>query len=213
MDGNRRWARAQGLPTLEGHRRGYEKLRDVQEWCKVRGIRHLAVYALSTENWNRSTEEVTYLMDLIRVMLADFAERARVENAVHVVGDLARFPLDIQKSIADIHARNRTEATEHLWVAASYGGRAEILAAARALVGEGGEVTDERFVGALWSADMPDLDLIIRTGGEQRLSNFFPWQSTYSELFFPSTYWPAFTEEEFQGILDEYAKRERRHGT
>jgi undecaprenyl diphosphate synthase len=213
MDGNRRWAREQGLPTLEGHRRGYEKLKDVQAWCREQGIYHLAVYALSTENWKRSEEEVSYLMDLFRAMIEEFSQSSHEDSAVHFVGDLARFPSDIQESIDRLHASNSPEAQYHLWVAASYGGRTEIVHAVQDLLQTGvTEITEDLFSQSLWTAGMPDPDIIIRTGGEQRLSNFLSWQAVYSELFFPKTYWPAFTKEDFQSILDQYSERDRRHG-
>lgn len=213
MDGNRRWARAHGLPTLEGHRRGYKKLEEALTWCKEAGIMHLAVYALSTENWNRSPEEVAHLVDLFRDMSVDLKTRVEPDAAIHFVGDRTRFPEDVQRSMERTHADNPPEATHHLWVAASYGGRPEILAAVNALLARGVEHVDEAtFARALWSAGMPDPDLIIRAGGEQRLSNFLTWGSVYSELYFAPTYWPAFTRREFDTILAAYATRERRHG-
>lgn len=213
MDGNRRWARAHGLPTLEGHRRGYKKLDEALTWCKDAGIRHLVVYALSTENWNRSPEEVAYLMDLFREMSNDLRKRVEQHAAVHFIGDLARFPEDVQRAMERTHADNPPEATHHLWVAASYGGRPEILAAVNALIAQGvGSVDEATFATMLWSAGMPDPDLIIRTGGDKRLSNFLTWSSVYSELSFVDTCWPAFAREEFDAILTEFGKRKRRFG-
>lgn len=214
MDGNRRWARAHGMPTMEGHRKGYEKLNDIVEWCRDAGIPHLVVYALSTENWNRAQEEVSYLMDLFRVTLTEEVAKLQHEGAaVHFAGDLTRFPRDLQEKMDDVHKKNNPRAAHHLWIAGSYGGRPEILDAVNTLIREGVTHVDETlFSSRLWTAGMPDPDLIIRTGGERRLSNFLPWQGVYAELFFVDTMWPAFTREEFTGILEEYAQRERRRG-
>src|SRR3989344_1778454 len=216
MDGNRRWAREQGLATLEGHRKGFEKLKEVLGWVEVRGIKHLVVYAFSTENWGRVEEEVSYLMDLIRRVFAreskELAEIKERRGRLRFIGERARFHPDIQEALA--HAEEETKGgTCTLWGGLSYGGRPEIIAAVNKLVEEGREsVGEEDISNALWSAGMPDPDLIIRTSGEQRLSGFLPWQGVYSELFFTKTYWPAFSEAEFDAILAEYASRERRRG-
>lgn len=215
MDGNRRWARGRGLPTLEGHRRGYEKLKEVAQWCRSAGVHHLAIYALSTENWKRAEEEVSYLMDLFRMILSTELAALRAEKtAVHLVGDVGRFPQDLQEAIAAMHASNLVDAEYHVWLCASYGGRAEILAAARAVSAQGPiDALDEAsFSRLLWTAGMPDPDVIIRTGGERRLSGFLTWQSVYSELFFLDPYWPDFSKEMFDKVLADFASRERRHG-
>lgn len=214
MDGNRRWARTHGLPTLEGHRRGYKKLEEALTWCKEAGILHLAVYAFSTENWNRSTEEVRYLMDLFRAMSTDLKKQAAQQTAVHFVGDVTRFPEDIQEMIRITHAEHPVPPQYHVWIAASYGGRAEIISGVNALLAQGVKTVDEAtFAHALWTVGMPDPDIIIRTGGEKRLSNFLTWSSVYSEFFFVNTYWPEFSRDEFNTILREYGERARRFGT
>lgn len=215
MDGNRRWAKEQGLPAVMGHKHGAEKLKEVLGWCQDKGIKNLIVYAFSTENWNRSQEEVGYLMDTIRHFFgkqsADLEEIKQCGGRLRFVGERERFTPDIQELLA--HAEEVTAAGEYtLWVALSYGGRAELLHAAEALQKSGEPVTEESFAKHLWTAGMPDPDLIIRTSGEQRLSGFLPWQAVYSELFFTKTYWPAFSEAEFDTILAEFALRERRHG-
>ncbi len=214
MDGNRRWAREQGLPTLEGHRRGYKKSKQVMGWCKDAGVTHLVVYALSTENWNRAKEEVSYLMDLFRTLLTAEVDSLQREGvAVHFSGDLTRFPDDLQEMMNSVHVKNKKASQYHLWIAGSYGGRPEILEAVNKIIAEGVTQVDEKtFASRLWTAGMPDPDIIIRTGGEKRLSNFLPWQSVYSELFFVDTYWPAFSKREFDTILRAYARRERRLG-
>lgn len=216
MDGNRRWARKRGLPTLEGHRAGYEKLREIVSWATDAGVGTVIVYAFSTENWNRSPEEVGYLMDLFRTVVTRETEEMRKKNArLTFVGDRSRFSPDMQELMHRAESDTATGTAGSLVVALSYGGRAEIMAAARALCAEGVPpegVTEETFAQKLWTAGLPDPDLVIRTGGETRLSNFLPWQSVYSELFFVGMLWPDFSKEEFDRILAEYAGRERRRG-
>lgn len=214
LDGNRRWARERGLPTMEGHRKGYGKLKDVLSWCDEKDIPHVVAYVFSTENWNRSPDEVTYLMDLIRTILIDDLSTIREEGvAIHIVGDVSRFSRDIQDAITDMHESNPNNATRHVWLAASYGGRAEIIAGVNKVLVKGvSEVGEDDFAEMLWTHDMPDPDIIVRTGGEKRLSNFLTWSGVYSELFFLDTYWPAFSKKEFDEVLEAYAERERRHG-
>ena len=213
MDGNRRWAREQGLPTLEGHRKGYGKLKEVIEWCKDEGIPHLVVYAFSTENWGRSQDEVSYLMDLFREMSKELATLQTKDLAVHFVGDLSRFPDDLQKKIEEVHSASKPDAAYHLWVAASYGGRAELTSAVNKLAQQGpGPYSESDVATALWTYPMPDPEIIIRTGGDRRISNFLLWQAAYAELFFVDAHWPAFTREDFTTILKKYRLRERRYG-
>lgn len=215
MDGNRRYARERGLSTAEGHRLGFEKAKEVARWCADAGVRHLVLYAFSTENWNRPQEEVVYLTDMMQTLLLSESENLRGENgAIRFVGELERFGADFAAAARKIEAQNPPEPALTVTIALSYGGRAEIAAAANALLAEGGRgpVTEEEFAKRLWTAPTPDPDLLLRTGGEMRLSNFLPWQSAYSELFFTDTYWPALTKEEFDGILAAYQTRERRMG-
>jgi len=216
MDGNRRWAKSKGLPTLEGHRRGYDRLKDVVRWAGEAGVTHLVIYAFSTENWKRTKEEVGYLMDLFRwVIKEEVAHFIKEEVKVMAIGDTASLPPDIQEGIRDVEEKTKQFSKLHVVLALSYGGRKEILAATKAIVAKGfsgADITEEDFQKNLWTHDIPDPDMVIRTGGERRLSNFLPWQSVYSELFFSDTYWPEFTKEEFQNILNEYSERERRHG-
>lgn len=217
MDGNRRWARSKNLPTLEGHRRGYRKLKEVAGWCKDLGIKHFVVYAFSTENWNRSQEEVAYLMDLFRDMIFKELEWLKKEGvAIHFVGQRERFSDDLQKGMDNLE-RETVGGAYHLYVALSYGGRAEILNAAKRIVCEKTKdevdaMNEEDFANFLWTGGMPDPDIVIRTSGEHRLSGFLAWQSVYSELFFTDTQWPAFTEEEFKDIIKAYSERDRRRG-
>jgi len=214
MDGNRRWARERGLPTLEGHRRGYEKVEELLTWCRAEGVDEVILYAFSTENWSRSPEEVSYLMVLFEDALPDVCERlARTGVRIRFVGERKRFSPGLREKMRELEEKSAEGAEGTLALALSYGGRPEILAAVNRLLSEGRAHADEAsFVEAMWSAGLRDPDLIIRTGGERRLSNFLPWQSVYSELFFTDTKWPDFGEEEFGAILADFRARERRRG-
>lgn len=207
MDGNRRWAKEQGLSTIEGHRAGAEVFEQVVRDVREANIPHAVFYAFSTENWQRTPEEVQGLMGLFLEILK---ERRGVR--VRVIGDQAKFSSELQSAIAQAERETAGKTGTTVWVALSYGGRAEIVTAVNKAVEKGESMTEETFTKFLYTAEMPDPDLVIRTGGEQRLSNFLPWQSVYSELFFTNTYWPAFTNEEFTSILAEYETRQRRRG-
>ncbi len=236
MDGNRRWAKGKGLPTLQGHRAGGEKLKEVAKWAKDVGIQHLIVFAFSTENWSRTPEEVSYMLKLLGEFLQKELEHFNKDGGVlHCVGDLSRFPADLQKTLAEACEKTHSNPGPHIYFALNYGGRQEILSAVKKIVKEmqakpsdrkavqdgrptsqeaefGENITEEYFAKHLQTYPMPDPDLIIRTSGEMRLSGFLPWQSVYSELFFTKTFWPDFSKEEFLKILDEYGERERRLG-
>lgn len=213
MDGNRRYARERGLSSIEGHRAGFEKLKEVVSWVHDAGIPNLVVFGFSTENWNRDEREVSYLIELLRTGLEAEGRRiAERGGRVRFIGDRTRFPDDVQALMARVEA-DTAQGSQTLYLALSYGGRAEILDAVNRLVASGAPVSEEAFSRALWTADMPDPDLIIRTSGEQRLSGFLPWQGVYAELFFVTSYWPAFSKEEFDAVLSEYGARERRYGT
>ncbi len=214
MDGNRRWAKERGLPTLEGHRRGYEKLKDVVDWCKSLGIKELTVYAFSTENWNRAKGEVSYLLDLFRSGIRDQLAHATKEGIrLLFPGDTARFPEDIRTLMRDAQEKTAHHTGATLALALSYGGRAEILHGVQQAIAQGAQnITEEAFGKLLWTSSLRDPDMIIRTSGEERLSGFLTWKSVYSELFFTDTFWPAFTKEEFVRMLEEYGKRKRRFG-
>lgn len=214
MDGNRRWALAHNKPTYEGHNKGYKKLQDVVKWAREAGIDHVVAYAFSTENWKRSEEEVGYLMKLFRFIL-DNETKKMIDEKVRVcfVGDRARFDNDIQEAMLKMESATAKDFNITLHIAMSYGGRAEIVSTTNALIADGAtNVTEEEFSKKLWSYPMPDPDILIRTGGEQRLSGFLPWQAVYSELFFAESWWPEFQHEEFVGIIEEFASRERRMG-
>ncbi len=212
LDGNRRWAKERNLPTLEGHRRGFENLKSAARWVSDRNIPHMVVYAFSTENWNRSDDEVSYLMDIFRIAIKDAREELGKENIrVRFIGQRERFAQDIQDGMKETEEKTGTNERMTLWICLSYGSRAEIVAAAQAAQ-KAGEITEETLKSHFWSAGMPDPDIIIRTSGEHRLSNFVMFQAAYSELFFIQPHWPDFDEKILDDILSEYAARERRHG-
>ncbi len=215
MDGNRRWAKERGLPTLEGHTRGYESIKNIVEVVHRAGISHMICYAFSTENWKRTEEEVSYLMALLERALAELrAEFSAREDKINirVIGEKSRLPDTLQKEISIAESTRHENPSLTVWIALSYGGRAEIVDAVNRVIEKGEKVTEETFADFLWTAGMPDPDIIVRTSGEHRISNFLLWQSAYSELFFVDTYWPDFGESEFKSILEAYGNRKRRKG-
>jgi undecaprenyl diphosphate synthase len=213
MDGNRRWAKDQGQETIFGHQAGEEKFYEVAQWIKDAHIPHAVFYAFSTENWFRDKLEVAYLEALFLAfthrMLAEVHDW---QVRINVFGDLTGFSDELKTAIADLMHESARYETTTLWMALSYGGRQEIVAAVNAAIAIGKPVDETTLAGYLATAGMPDPDLIIRTGGDMRLSNFLPWQTVYSELMFTPTYWPAFTKEEFTSMLTQYGDRKRRFG-
>ncbi len=216
MDGNRRWAKSKGLELLEGHTKGGDTLKNTVLWARDLGVEHIIFYTFSTENWNRSEEEVSYLISLIGKFIKSDLDCFNIEGGVlHYVGDLSRFSSDLQKIFLDSEEKTAGNKGPHVYFALNYGGRAEILSAVKKIVSENPkqeDITEDYFKKHLQTGNMPDPDIIIRTSGEMRLSGFLPWQGVYSELFFTKTLWPDFTKEEFQKILEEYRGRDRRIG-
>lgn len=217
MDGNRRWARAHGLPTLKGHTQGYATLKTMVDVVHTMKIPHMVCYAFSTENWNRSAEEVQYLMTLFETGVRELGTTLKKQTHtinLRIIGERARLSEGMRKEIARIEEREHVSHPElTVWLAISYGGRAEIVRATNQAIERGTPVTEETFGKLLDTRGMPDPDLIIRTSGEERLSNFLLFQSAYSELFFTKTLWPDFGETEFRAIVKEYGNRQRRTGT
>jgi undecaprenyl diphosphate synthase len=216
MDGNRRWAKNNGQHSLKGHLAGGETLKNVAAWAKEIGIRHIIFFAFSTENWNRSEEEVSYLLNLIGEFLEKELDHFHKEGGVlHYVGDLSKFSKNLQDKLESAREKTVGNPGPHVYFALNYGGRQEIISAVKSIIRENPEeedITPEYFAKHLQSYPMPDPDIIIRTSGEQRLSGFLPWQGVYSELFFTKTYWPDFSKEEFLKIIEEYGQRDRRNG-
>ena len=216
MDGNRRWARGRGLPTFEGHRHGYEKMKEVGRWCLERGVENITVFAFSTENWRRSEEEVNYLMRLInRVLTTDIDEFNRLGLRLKIIGRRDGLSNEIQRAAEAAEQCTVSNIKGTLYVALNYGGRAEIIDAAKAILRAKvppDDVDEASFAKFLYAPEAPDLDLIIRTSGEQRLSGFMLWHSVYSELYFITKHWPEFSAEDLDSALALYQDRHRRFG-
>jgi len=216
LDGNGRWARRRGLPVAAGHRAGARTVRRTVEASIEVGIHDLAVFAFSTENWSRSDEEVDALMDIfaetIERELPDLDEQG---VRVRFIGRRDRAPEALQLRMTAMEDRTELNTRINLWVAFDYGGRAELVEAARRLVESGVEpedIDENVFAANLYAPELPDPDLLIRTSGEQRISNFLLWQIAYSELVFVDKYWPDFDERDLRRALAEYASRRRRFG-
>ncbi len=215
-DGNRRWARKKNLHTLEGHKQGYNNLLDFAEWCKNKGVKTLTAFGFSTENWNRSKEEVDYLMKLLEGCLTDNLARYDKDGVkVRVIGQRKPLPKSLQEAIVKTEEATKNNSKLFLNLAISYGGKWDILNAVRNIVKEGIEpdkIDEKLFEGHLSTAGLPIPDFIIRAGGEMRMSNFVLWQAAYSELYFSPKLWPDFTEQDLDMALAEFDKRSRRFG-
>ncbi len=216
LDGNRRWAKAKGLPTLEGHRRGYDNLKTIGLACLERRISHVSAFVFSTENWNRSAEEVSYLMDLLYKAIAEEIGYF-IENDVRlkVLGSRSRLSPKLREAIEAAEARTADNGRGQMNLCLNYGGRAEIVDAVKKLAAEGvhpDQVNEELLASRMWSAGIPDPDLIVRTSGEHRLSGFLTWSGVYSELLFVEKHWPDFTEKDLDAAIEEYGRRQRRFG-
>ncbi len=220
MDGNGRWAKARGLPRFAGHQRGAEAVREAVEGANSLGIRYLTLYAFSLENWKRPETEVNDLMGLLRVYVnRELADLHRNDVRLRFIGDHAALPSDIQNLITGAQDRTRDNSGLNLVIALNYGGHNEIVNACRELASEvkagriePNEIDELAFAAHLSTNGIPDPDLLIRTSGEQRLSNFLPWQLAYSELAFVETLWPDFTQEHLAKAVADFQKRERRYG-
>lgn len=220
MDGNGRWAAKRALPKKAGHKAGAQTLEKISQAAIDLGIEHLTVYAFSTENWKRSEEEVKGIMDLLRSYLKTYIDRAKKDNVkVHIIGDISRLDQDIQDSIVELEQLTAQKTGMHLHIALNYGGRDEILRAVRkvaqkAMDGEvlPEEIEDTLFESCLDTAQIPDPELLIRTSGEERISNFLLWQVAYSEFSFTEKLWPDFTEQDLKMAIYQYQNRERRFG-
>ena len=213
MDGNGRWAEQRGLPVAEGHRAGTRALRRTVEAAIDLGVRSLAVYAFSTENWARPSDEVEDLMEIFGETIdRELPDLAAQGVRTRFVGRRDRAPEELAAKMRELEETTAANDRLHLWIAFDYGGRAELVDAARKLAVEGGEMDEEAFRAHLYAPEMPDPDLLIRTSGELRISNFFLWQLAYAELVFVDTLWPDFGEEQLRSALEDYARRRRRFG-
>ena len=216
MDGNGRWAAEHGVAVAEGHRAGSRALRPVVETAIDLGIESLAVYAFSTENWSRSPDEVAALMEIFGETIDRELEDLAAQGVrCHFLGRRERAPDWLRAKMDELEAATADKAKLQLWIAFDYGGRAELVDAARRLLESGldpDDVDEQALASSLYEPEMPDPDLVIRTSGEQRISNFLLWQSAYAEYLFTDTLWPDFGPEELRGAIEEYALRRRRFG-
>lgn len=222
MDGNRRFAESLGQPPVKGHEYGRDTLENVLDWCLELGVKHLTVYAFSTENFNRRPLEIKRLMDLFEENFLKMADDERVhKNRIHIetIGQIHRMPARVRKAIAYAQERTRDYADYFYTIAVAYGGRQEILDAVKQIAREveAGRLrpddVDEALISKhLYTRHLPDPDLILRTSGEERISNFLLWQMAYSELYFTDVYWPGFRKVDFLRAIRTYQHRQRRYG-
>ncbi|MEK7531739.1 MAG: polyprenyl diphosphate synthase [Patescibacteria group bacterium] len=215
MDGNRRFAKQKGISTLEGHSEGYENFKKFLRWSAKKGVDFVIAYAFSVENWKRSKKEVKHLINLFSFALAELEKDLSTGKlggigAFSFIGDLSRFGKTFQTFAEEIQKKTLKRKGMKVALALSYGGRQEILGVVEKYQGK--NISQEKFGDLLLTKGFPDPDIILRTGGERRLSNFLLWQSAYSELFFTDTLWPEFTEKEFNLILKEFSSRKRNFG-
>ncbi|MBP7710832.1 MAG: isoprenyl transferase [Rickettsiales bacterium] len=220
MDGNARWAKSKGLPLKVGHKLGSENVRKIAESCIEIGVKHLTIYAFSSENWDRPEEEVTYLMKLLDEYL-EKETKPLIEKDIRILisGNLEKLPQSTKDKIAAIESQTKNNKALTLNVAFSYGSRQEIVDAAKKLalaVSQGknsvAEIDEKLFAQNLYNPEIPDPDLLIRTAGDLRLSNFLLWQLAYAEFHFTKTYWPDFSKKHLLQAISEFNKRERRYG-
>lgn len=214
IDGNRRWAKEKGLPVLEGHRQGLKKVLKLVEWSRKRGIKILTVFVFSTENWKRSKKEVSYLMKLLKETLnkKNIQKIHQWGIKIKVIGQRQRLKRVFRERVKEIEELTKNNKEMILNFALSYGGRAEIVEAIKNIIKKKispEEITEKTISQNLWTRD---LDLLIRTGKEQRISNFLIWQAAYSELYFCPKYWPDFEEKDLDQALADYSRRQRRFG-
>ncbi|GMU25738.1 di-trans,poly-cis-decaprenylcistransferase [Patescibacteria group bacterium] len=216
MDGNRRWAKERGLPTLQGHKAGYDTLKTIGDLCLDRGIEVLTVFAFSTENWKRTQEEVGYLMELIEFALRNELEHFKSRGVrIRVLGRRDGLRASVVEAIEQAEKQTEDLTKGTLCICINYGGRYEIVDAVKRIVEDGisaDRIDEDAITARMYWPDMPEPELVIRTSGEERVSGFLTWQAVYSEFFFSKKYWPDFDEAELDAALAEYALRKRRFG-
>ena len=220
MDGNGRWAQARGKPRTEGHVAGVRALRGLVEYCIDYGVDYLTVFSFSSENWTRPKDEISFIFGLLRRFVASDLEKLHRNNVrVRIIGSRTGLDDGLRRLIAEVEATTALNTGLQLQVAFNYGGKAEIAEAVRRIAGlvaagriKAEDITEDTIGRALYTAGIPDPDIVIRTSGEQRISNFMLWQSAYSELVFVDENWPDFNETTFVRVLEEYSSRDRRFG-
>lgn len=213
MDGNGRWARVRGWPRIEGHRRGARTVRRVVRTARERGISHLTLFALSTQNLDRPPEEVRSLLGLLRRFMRQ-ERQEMLDNGIHftMMGDLSQLPPEVKEIADEVEAATSCGKEMRLTVAVAYGGQEDLVTGLRRLVEKGDPISAEQLEKHLWSSHLPPVDLLIRTGGERRISNFLLWHLAYAELHFTDTYWPDFKVADLDRALQDFARRQRRYG-
>jgi tritrans,polycis-undecaprenyl-diphosphate synthase [geranylgeranyl-diphosphate specific] len=214
LDGNRRYAENMGIPKFKGHEKGFNRIKEVLKWCMELGIKEVTLYCFSTENFNRDKEEVSYLFDLFRKKIGDFKKDKVIhDNKVRIsfIGRLSMFPEDMQKSMKEVMEATKSYDNYRLNLALAYGSKSELVDAFNSIISKGIKKVDESIIkDNLYLSD--DVDIMIRPGGEKRISNFLLWQNSYAELFFIDKLWPEFTKEDLIAIIEEFRSRERRFG-
>lgn len=216
MDGNRRWAKEKNLPTALGHKKGVEALKTTLRACNDFGVKYLTVYAFSTENWNRKKEEVDFLMNLVAVTLTNELSEMHKENVqIHFIGDLTRLSDKLQKILQNAVETTKNNTGVNLQIALNYGARDEITNAVKQIVKNkvsADEITPELINEHLYTKGIPDPDILVRTGGEQRISNYLLWQIAYSEIIILDEFWPEFDKKLLSKCIEEFGNRQRRYG-
>ena len=220
MDGNRRWAKSHNLDTKLGHKKGAEVLETIYRYCNKIGLEYLTVYAFSTENWKRTKEEVGAIMLILQMYLDRFLKTADLDNIkLRILGDIDGVPEELRKKMIQMEERTKDNTGLNLNIAFNYGGRAEIVRATQRIAQdvldgkmEIKDINEDTISNNLYTCGQSDPDLVIRTSGELRMSNFLPWQITYSEFLFLDKYWPDFTSEDIDNAINEYNNRHRRIG-
>ena len=214
IDGNGRWAKLRHLPRSQGHVKGFEKLEKTYKMVREIGIKHISIYAFSTENWNRPQEEVDGLMKLFKKAVKEFYDKKKYGDCrIKFLGDLNKFDDELKNGALDIMEKTKNNTAFNINICMNYGGREDIVQAVNKLIAQGKtKVSIEDVSANLYTADSPDPDFIVRTSGEHRLSNFMSWQSTYAELYFPKVLWPDFSKNDLIEAIKEYSSRDRRFG-
>lgn len=216
MDGNRRWAKEKNLPTAMGHKKGVDALRNTLRACDELRIKYLTVYAFSTENWNRKQEEVDFLMNLVAITLTNELDEMHEENIqIHFIGDLTRLNSNLQKILANAVEKTKNNTGVVLQIALNYGSRDELVHAVKNIIEKNvlpENINEQLISDNLYTAGIPDPDILIRTGGEQRISNYLLWQIAYSEIIVRKEFWPEFGRELLIECIEEFGNRHRRYG-
>ena len=216
MDGNRRWAKNNNLPSAMGHKKGVESLKNILRACNDFGIKYLTVYAFSTENWNRKKEEVEFLMNLVAVTLINELDEMHKENVqIHFIGDLTRLSDKLQKILSNAVETTKNDTGVVLQIALNYGSRDEITNSVKNIIAKNipiEQITEDTISENLYTAGTPDPDILIRTGGEMRISNYLLWQIAYSEIIIREEFWPEFNKNSLAESILEFGKRQRRYG-